>query len=297
MHGIEQGARFILDLVRHPAFPTGVRAIVVEFGNAHHQALADRYVAGEDVSPRDMQRIWRDVVGAVPWGLRRAIYPEFFAAVREVNEGMPPARRIRVLLGDPPVDWPNVRSPDDLQPAMLARDEHFAGVVERQVLARGQRALLLSGGYHLMRGSPIGLQDGNVTELLERAHPDSVFVISPHPHVRRDCPSDHHAAIEARIAAWPVPGLAELRGTWLGALTGEQVFGHLELHRTIGGVTTRVIPFGGSAVTLAELADAYLFLGPAAAYTWSKFELTPDDDADRAEIERRDELFRAPAES
>lgn len=53
MHGVEQGADFIVDVVRHPLFAARINAIVVEFGNAFHQTVADAYVAGADVPMRD----------------------------------------------------------------------------------------------------------------------------------------------------------------------------------------------------------------------------------------------------
>jgi hypothetical protein len=40
----------------------------------------------------------------------RPIDEEFFRAVRLLNAGMPSARRVRVLLGDPPTDWDAARS-------------------------------------------------------------------------------------------------------------------------------------------------------------------------------------------
>lgn len=60
-----------------------------------------------------------------------------------------------------------------------------------------------------------------------------------------------------------------------------------------GGLTfTR--PFEGSTLTLSELVDAYLYLGPSAAYTWSKPSLTPIDDEDRAEVQCRAALLGEP---
>jgi hypothetical protein len=75
MHGVEQGADFILEVVRHPLFAKRVNAIVVEFGNAFHQPIADAYVAGGDVPTSTVRRIWHDFAGAAgPWGARQPIY-------------------------------------------------------------------------------------------------------------------------------------------------------------------------------------------------------------------------------
>jgi hypothetical protein len=44
----------------------------------------------------------------------RPIYEQFVGAVREVNLPLATQRRLRVLLGDPPIDWNDVRTADDL---------------------------------------------------------------------------------------------------------------------------------------------------------------------------------------
>src|SRR5580704_2740583 len=90
MHGVEQGARFIEAVIRDPRFAERVSTIVVEFGNARHQAVADAYVAGEAVA---IEPVFHDFVGAGPTGFRAAIYPAFFATVREVNTALPAGRR------------------------------------------------------------------------------------------------------------------------------------------------------------------------------------------------------------
>lgn len=147
MHGIEQGARFIEAVIRDPRFAERASTIVIEFGNARHQALADAYVAGEAVA---IEPVFHDFVGAGPTGFRAAIYPDFFATVRAVNRSLPVARRLRVLLGDPPLDWATA-SPADVLAAAGSRDEHFASVVGEH-----RNALLLAGAFHLMNVPPGG---------------------------------------------------------------------------------------------------------------------------------------------
>ena len=60
MHGSQDQADFVNALLHHPAFPATVQVIVFEVGNARHQALVDRFVAGEPVAARDLRRVWRD---------------------------------------------------------------------------------------------------------------------------------------------------------------------------------------------------------------------------------------------
>jgi hypothetical protein len=102
VHGLQDEADFVNALLHHPAFPSTVQVIVVEVGNARHQAVVDRFIAGEPVAARDLRPVWRDFFG---WGFDTPNNEQFFRTVRAVNRTLPPAQRLRVLLGDPPVDW------------------------------------------------------------------------------------------------------------------------------------------------------------------------------------------------
>jgi hypothetical protein len=48
-HGSDQAHAFLLSLIRDPRFVRTVDDIVVEFGNAGYQDVADRFVRGEEV--------------------------------------------------------------------------------------------------------------------------------------------------------------------------------------------------------------------------------------------------------
>jgi len=279
MHGNEQGAAFLEALVRDRRFAAAVQTIVVEFGNALHQDLCDRYVAGEDVP--DVRKIWCDFAGAGPAGFRAPIYPRFFEVVREVNRSL--ATPIRVLLGDPPVDWSAIHAPSD--PASREdRDEHFARVVEREVLDRGGRALIVAGGFHLVRAAPFAdITAPNLVQRLDRRAP--VYVIAAHFGVH----PGYEAELEERLAMWPCPGIADVHGTWLGSLDANVLFGRNELTRVYpDGTEVKRAPYADLGLALEQLVDAYLWLGPLAAYTRS-IPIIPDED--RPEIERRAKLW------
>jgi hypothetical protein len=64
------------------------------------------------------------------------VYEGFYGAVRDVNASLPATRRLRVLLGDPPVAWTAVHSPADLAPWDRARDSDPADLVLREVVAK-----------------------------------------------------------------------------------------------------------------------------------------------------------------
>ena len=243
-----QGGEFRIKLVRDPRFAAVVNDIVVEFGNSRYQDLVDRFTRGEEVPPESLRHVWQDTTQAeYTWDL--PIYEQFFQAVRGVNSSLPGSRKLRVLLGDPPIEWEKIHSLDDLKP-WLDRDSFAAEVVRRQVLARGRRALIIYGDQHLVRPAttaPHGKVGGIVAQL--EGSGTSVFTI--HTETRQDL-----SALQPDVASWPKPSLAILRDTELGA-----------------GIVDSRYPS-----RLADQFDAVLYLGPPGEMTLSKLSRALCDD-------------------
>jgi hypothetical protein len=260
-HGNIQVHAFRLALIRDPRLAGVLNDIVVEFGNARYQDVMDRFTRGDAIADEDLRRVWQDTTQIEEaWDL--PIYEEFFRAVRAVNESRPAHQRLRVILGDPPIDWATVRSGDDLN-AWRDRDGHAVEVIRREVLARGRRGLIIYGDQHLVRrNTVIGASDewaGGIVARLEKAGLARVFTI--HVDTRLDM-----AATQADIATWPQPGLAMLRGTSLGAAVMEP------------GPNRK-------PVQMQEQFDAILYLGPLATMTMA--QLAPALCADASYIRMR----------
>jgi hypothetical protein len=86
--------------------------------------------------------------------------------LRAANASLPVDHKLRVLLGDPAIDWDAVHSRDDLMKWLDMRDRHAAEVIQREVLAKGRRALIIYGSGHLPRIDPsalVGLLEHNTT--------------------------------------------------------------------------------------------------------------------------------------
>ena len=236
---------FILDLVRAPAFAETVNDIVVECGNSLYQPVLDRYIAGDDVPLSDARLAWRNTTQPM-CGLS-SFYEELFPLVRQVNRALPPEKRLRVLAGDPPVDWNLPRSTDDARPHQ-ERDASIAAVVEREVLARHRKALMIFGIRHLMHGG--GGAVGRYERKVETGGgPHLTYVIMAHNGFGNHSPlTRHNDALERRLAAWPVPSLVSLPGTWLADLD----YGYFFPGE------------GGGGRHIAARVDGYLYLGPRA---------------------------------
>ena len=258
-HGNEQAHAFRLSLIRDPRFAAAVNDIVVEYANGRYQDLMDRFVRGGDVSDQALRQVWQNTtVPSTLWD--RPIYEEFFRVVRAVNASLPPARQLRVLLGDPPIDWDEVHSADDLRKWQRDRDTYPAGLIRREVLARRRRALVIYGDAHLWRHTPAP----NLVSLLERAGETKVFTISTN--VDGDL-----QRLQADVGEWRAPSLAMIGGTAIGA--------------TDFGAYYPLPDDRWPDVRIDEQLDALLYLGPRSSLTFS--QLDPRHCADRPYLEMR----------
>lgn len=250
VHQLQEFYDYLTALLYHPLLPEKITDIVVEFGNAHYQEIADQFLlTDQPVAKANLQQIWRTASGNVLWDA--PVYEQFFVTVRAINWTLPPSRRLRVLLGDPPFDpyTYDFASPDEeMLQDWFARDAHYAKVVEQEVMQKGRRALLIAGRYHLLRGLHTGRdsQELNAGTQLAQRYPHKLFVVD------LLVLSSQHPLVE-HLAQWPRRSLALLAGTWLG-------------------YALRPTPFSISreASIYNRQADAVLYLGPGELLTASR---------------------------
>jgi hypothetical protein len=201
--GDEQCQAFLRALVRDPRITAVVNDIVVEFGSARYQDVIDRFVRGEEVPPEALRRVWQDTT-QVEYEWDRPIYEEFFRTVRTVNASLPRSRQLRVLLGDPPIDWDQVHTIDDLHKGMGDRDAHAIEVIRREVLSKNRRALVIYGSQHLVRRNTVagGADEwsNGIVARLEKQKVATAFSVLPE--TRRDLRSFLPA-----VASWQTPSL------------------------------------------------------------------------------------------
>jgi hypothetical protein len=145
-HGLKDIDDFILSLIRSPAFSDKVNDIAVECGNSLYQPELDRYIAGENVPFTSVRKVWRNTTQPM-CGLC-GFFEQFFPLVRAINEKLAPEKRLRVLAGDPPIDWEQA----DPEPGKFDRNASIASVLENEVLSKRRKALMLFGTFHIMHG-------------------------------------------------------------------------------------------------------------------------------------------------
>src|SRR5262249_34962550 len=280
-HDNEQGHQFRLSLIRDPRFVSVVNDIVVEFGSARHQEIMDRFARGEDVPYNTLRQIWQDTTQ--PHTLWDApIYEEFFRTVRVVNMSLPRERQIRVLLGDPPVDWASVKTGRDIE-NFGNRDLHPATMIRREVLAKQRRALIIYGDAHLFRKNPNTPPPSDpegwalsIVGLLESGRNEAGTVDSTAPRtkvftIRTVAGSADLETIQPKVLSWPRPSFVALRGTDLGA---QDLSFYSPRPLVAARGEQQAPPDRRRALRMEDQFDALLYLGPSTAITFAQLSPT-----------------------
>ncbi|MFL6531640.1 MAG: hypothetical protein ACJ8KX_14330 [Chthoniobacterales bacterium] len=166
---------FLREMIRTPEFICRADDIVIEFGNSRLQELADSYISGASITDEQLQSLWRETTVPLTWN--SPLYRQFYEAVREINQEHICSHPVRLVLADPPLDWSKIKTASELA-SWGDRDASFAQVVEREVLAKHHRALLLAGQYHVVKSVPRDETDGpRAAQIIERAHPGALFSV------------------------------------------------------------------------------------------------------------------------
>lgn len=260
MHDAKLNYEFRLALLKYPRFADTVQDFVIESGNSLYQETLDDFILKlKDVPPQDLRPVWRNTT--MPTGVwDPPIYEAFIRAVREVNAARPPDKRIRLLAGDPAIDWRTVATGDDFQKFLAQRDEAPFMIIDREVLRKGRKALVIYGGAHLIKA------EGRKTirTLLEETYPGKTYSLIPWS-VRYN-PVDVFQGIPGVGAA---PAFLRLDGPGWAGVTAKKIFRYLP-DRPVG-----------------EVMDAILYLGSGPDEMLNESPEALNDAAYQAELKRR----------
>jgi hypothetical protein len=211
-HGDKDLDDLILRLLREPSFLSKVDDVVVECGNSSYQSVLDRYIAGHEVTLREVRPVWRNTTQ--PMCSVSGFYEMLFPLIRRINQRSSTGKKLRVVAGDPPLNWSKVTQQSDV---MLDRDASIASVMEKEVLSKHQRALMLFGTFHLFHANkfaPPGLE--SAVQRYEVKYPGVTMVIGSAMIFDAATPLPSAQEFEKRMSSFAVPSLFQnLQGTWL----------------------------------------------------------------------------------
>jgi hypothetical protein len=260
MHGNKQEYAWLRSLVTSPEFADRVDDIVMEMGNSLYQKSVDRYISGEDVPLEQVQKAWLNTVGVV--GPPSPVTASLYRAIRAENLKRKGKHQIRVLCGDPYIDWEKVKERSDLTPYMANRDQWFTQVVKDEVLAKHHRALLIMGSGHFLRVLPFPRRFSIEQELQAAGAKTYLIVVATNTPGGYD---DH----DPRFDSWPAPVIVSLADNWVGELPAMPMLsgGGANGYQWMRSASSSTDGSAPPPVKLKEEADAILYLGPRDSLT------------------------------
>jgi hypothetical protein len=244
--------RLLAALIRDPRFPAVFPIVVVEFGNALHQQTIDKYLAGEDVSSGELNKIWQDTTVPMAWD--SPLYAQFFETVREVNRRLSKAKKIRVFLGDPPVDWAKVKDVADFSPFM-DRDAFYAEVITQN--CGRKRCLLISGTNHFYRRDPLA----NLRPPSVHKNALEYYTAKAGKKIKIESVLPLYSPA-ATFIRYPVPSLLSTHTPPLNTMPFGQVDqSHFVILKKVDGETKAVEVRADDTLPVSEVFDWVLYLG------------------------------------
>lgn len=263
-HRIRQDALLVQRLIPL-LYRAGVRNLGMELGCEEYQDRVDALLSAPayDESLVRWMMFQRDVT----FGYQE--YLGIYRAAWEFNRTLAPGEpRFRIVHLDYRYDYAKVRPGMEFRDwrevySKGRRDAHMAGVLEREILDRHEKALVYCGMAHAVArlrlpnydhtlGWLLYYETDSTAQIVERTAPRSTFVISLHmPWPSRRSPADSEYPVDGAIDAvmTDTPGYAvgfDVRGS---------PFGELGDSRSTYSLDER----GG--FTLADFCDGYVFLG------------------------------------
>jgi hypothetical protein len=149
---------------------------------------------------------------------------------------------------------------------MLMRDSYPAERIQRDILAKGRRALIVYGQGHLQRKQMLSNYDMShpiaqtIVSLLERG---GVRVFNVWGNTRAELET-----LQSDVASWPRPSLALVRGTGLGAADFQFFFSDISSRLTV--TDGKLVPLPRDQwkdLRMEDQFDALLYLGPPSSIT------------------------------
>lgn len=254
--------RFAAQAIERLALGPGLDLVVLDVG-ADEQPFIDRYLA---TAPEDAS-----ILLSRPRAIREddgasRTFLDIYRTVWRVNQELGAHRRIRIIAADVPGWPPRAASPHDATRLFGQRDEHMAQAVDARARTPNARMLFFVGGLHTLKSGAGRLQTGGARPVEARwlaarmaeRYPQDVFTILV------DAPPSRAGA--ADVVAYRGTAAADvMRRAGAGngfALRVDDEFDRLSRTpiRTVSA-TGMTFTFEPRAVTLSQLADAYIYFG------------------------------------
>lgn len=263
-HQAKEPHQFLRRVLSDKTILETVDVVIVEFAAARHQPVLDAYIRGEEVPVSKLSKVWRDTGQSPrsPWD--SPLYYELLRLIREENRGLPLDKRVRVVAGDPPINWEKITTKAEYDRSVIPRDPFVASLAIQQAFDLGKKVLIIFGGAHLPR-VPIGPDDDPRNSLscrILKEHPGAVRVI--------EFLDPDNLGIEDRVHGLIRDKIYVTANHWVGGIKADRFFSEiysLVTDSKTGQQSWQKVPLY-SEYLLRDLFDALVYIGPSSEWQY-----------------------------
>jgi len=151
LHSAKEPFDFYQRLLRDARFQKRVKSVFVEVFSIAAQPAIDAYLESPTGDRMLLAKVFQDDFSGFGW--RYETYLDLLAAVRDVNRGLPPDGRIRVIGVDQPIYWEAIHTRQDydiFQESLIARDYFMYKTIQNRLdgFEKGAKAIFLTNTRH-----------------------------------------------------------------------------------------------------------------------------------------------------
>ena len=239
-------------LVREPGFPGRVGTIYMELPS-HGQALVDQFLAAEELDVMPVIEMLRDMLW-MGWPDQAML--DFFVTVWRVNQALPPAQRVRIVLVDMARPWSEIQKREDWRKYDTDRDRLMADNILQDLAVHPtetRNALFITGIGH--------------ASLAQQQLTETVSLSSAGFHLRQELGTDQVYAVIPHMPR--ITNMGEVRGRLALGLFDHAFAerGNRPLAFPLRSGPFGKLPFDARpefppSGTYGEAYSAFLYLGP-----------------------------------
>lgn len=271
-HHLENSHQFFQKMFDNKEIQEMINIVIIEFANTNYQDILDRYIFGEEVPLNELRKVWRESTQCIGRFGEAHIYFELLKKIRTVNLLLPEKNKIRVLGGDPPVNWKTIRSLEDYNKSNSQRDIYPAKLAIEYGINRSMKILVLYAEYHITKISDKSVSGRpTIAAYVNDRYPGAMKVIA--------VLNPQEFQLEEQAKHWPLYSVIDFD-------TGETCCFPAENYFTkIFNENGRVILFQNHKIN--ELFDAFLYVGPSDSWKRVDFPKSVFTDNEWKELNRR----------
>ncbi len=275
-HHLENSHQFFQKMFDNKIIQKTINIVIVEFANAKYQDILDSYIFGEEVPINELRKVWRESTQCIERFGEATIYFELLQKIRTVNFSLSANNKIRVLGGDPPIDWEAVRSLDDYNKSNCQRNIYPAELAIEYGLNRSMKVLVIYAEYHITKTiDKTGFSHSNITTCINDKYPSAIKVIA--------VLNPQEFKLGKQTENCPLYSIIDLNNEEVGNLPAEKYF------TQIFNENGKIVLFNDHKIK--ELFDAFLYVGSSELWKRVDFPRSVFTDDEWKELNRRRKMF------